>query len=330
MTTTTVADIDIDIDIQPKQMFKGTHYSLSSLYHHDDEPIVVCVHGIGSNLFHYESLTSVLISKGFTVLSYDLIGRGHSKLLTDINDDIVVDGTNNNKTDNYESAYTANSHIKQLKELITFLFYNNDNNNNNNGKKYHLIGHSMGGILAALYANSYPLEILSLTLLAPAGLMDLTIIKYIRSISCIHSMVYNYLHGNDKNYLENELKTAAPGVETTAVHKSYRIKQTIPTTFDAFFQCILHFPLYDCNEQINQLASKHQHIKTFIIWGDNDKTIPLDPSFHRWTTIYETYHHPHLTTKIFPNGRHAFFLQFSDEFNQIYCDYLQINFASTA
>jgi pimeloyl-ACP methyl ester carboxylesterase len=47
--------------------------------------------------------------------------------------------------------YSGESHVRQLRELITELRLHEEG--------YHLVGHSMGGALAALYAAKHPGEV---------------------------------------------------------------------------------------------------------------------------------------------------------------------------
>lgn len=125
-----------------------TFYHLESKEHNLDEPVVVCVHGIGAYHVHFESLRAALVNENFTVLSFDLKGRGHSPFPAAVTDE------------NGDSVFNGDGHVKQMRDLIVGL--------NLHQRKYHLIGHSMGGTIVALYGSKYGAEneILSLTMLA--------------------------------------------------------------------------------------------------------------------------------------------------------------------
>jgi pimeloyl-ACP methyl ester carboxylesterase len=113
---------------------------------------VVCVHGIGSFGGDFEGTCKHMKALGYDVLRYDLIGRGFSAFPAD-------------------GMFGAAAHVAQLRNLIVHLGLSTQARDGHN--KYHMVGHSMGGALVALYASEYTDEIESITLLSPAGLMDL-------------------------------------------------------------------------------------------------------------------------------------------------------------
>ena len=139
----------------------GTHYILQGSA---ERPLVLCVHGIGCYHFYFDELTKSLLDGGFRVLRYDLIGRGFSK---------AVD------------VYDREAHLSQLRALLQHLGLSTT--------PRHVIGHSMGGALALLHVDEDPVPIKSLTLLAPAGLMDGAIFAILRSCTCLHGAVSAFL-----------------------------------------------------------------------------------------------------------------------------------------
>ena len=116
-------------DLPGKLFNNETHYLLESKAFGEDEPLVVCVHGIGSYHVHFESLRAALVEASFTVLSYDLKGRGFSPFPTKTSDDAG------------NSVFNGDGHVKQMRDLIVGLNFHK--------RKYHVIGHSMGGAVAA-------------------------------------------------------------------------------------------------------------------------------------------------------------------------------------
>lgn len=156
----------------PGELYRGTHYILRQYVANNEastEPIgnscrnVVIVHGIGSYFAHFEQFSKYLSEHGYTVLTYDLIGRGYSEYPA-------------------SNKFDEEMHINQLRDLIEGLYFHHS--------KYHIIGHSMGGALAALYADRYSGDISSMIVLSPAGLMDSGVIRLLRGCcSCFQHIV---------------------------------------------------------------------------------------------------------------------------------------------
>ena len=56
--------------------FQGTNYRVRGP---QDGPVVVCVHGIGSFSVCFDGIATAFVERGFRVVTYDLLGRGHSR-----------------------------------------------------------------------------------------------------------------------------------------------------------------------------------------------------------------------------------------------------------
>ena len=113
----------------------STRYQLSG----PGKETVVLVHGFSSPYFIYDNLYDMLVWAGYRVLRYDLIGRGLS--------------------DRPKMKYDADAFVRQLDELTDRLLP---------GKKFTLIGTSMGGIISARFVQMHPDKVTRLILLAPA------------------------------------------------------------------------------------------------------------------------------------------------------------------
>ncbi|MDO4805124.1 MAG: alpha/beta hydrolase [Lachnospiraceae bacterium] len=113
----------------------STRYQLSG----EGNETIVLVHGFSSPYFIYDNLYGQLVSAGYRVLRYDLIGRGLS--------------------DRPKIKYDADTFVRQLNEITDKLL---------SGEKFTLIGTSMGGIIAARFAQMHPGKVCRLILLAPA------------------------------------------------------------------------------------------------------------------------------------------------------------------
>jgi len=142
-------------DPEPRQLNAQTRAGLPGSFaalddgvvHYDlvgpqDGRTVVLVHGGG--LCASDAWTPVadsLVRAGYRVLLYDLYGQGYS--------------------DRPKAVYNPDLFDRQLNQLISRLGIS---------APVDLVGHSMGGLIAATYAARHPERVRSLTLVAPAGL----------------------------------------------------------------------------------------------------------------------------------------------------------------
>jgi pimeloyl-ACP methyl ester carboxylesterase len=109
-------------------------------------------------------------------------------------------------------------------------------------------------------------------------------------------------------------KGAALSIENESVEGMMAIFRKYPHIFEAYWLCVLHFPLSDNEVPIAALA-KHHHIRTMIMWGDKDTAVPMAPSMKRYTDIYKAAGHPGLQTKVYNKAAHCFFLEYAEEFH---------------
>lgn len=97
-------------------------------------PLVLLVHGIGYTRAKWEPQVAPLVSAGFRVVRYDLRGFGESTLP--------------------EEPSEMSHFLSDLRRMLEAL----------GSPRLHLVGHSLGGMIAQLYAVEHPDRVLSLTL----------------------------------------------------------------------------------------------------------------------------------------------------------------------
>lgn len=105
----------------------------------EGEPVIL-VHGIAASTEVWKLLSSFLVQEGYRVICFDLYGRGLS--------------------DRGPGRHEPALFRKQLREVLRALSLE---------RPVHLIGLSMGGLIAADFAAHYPEAIQRLCLIAPAG-----------------------------------------------------------------------------------------------------------------------------------------------------------------
>jgi len=111
------------------------HYEMGG---NPDLPLVILVHGFSTPAYIWDPTFEALAKADFRVLRYDLFGRGYS--------------------DRLKAANDLELFVHQLEVLLPALEIH---------APFHLVGLSMGGLIAAEFAVRHPDRIQSLTLIDP-------------------------------------------------------------------------------------------------------------------------------------------------------------------
>ena len=132
-----------------------THYRLRGPAH---GPLVVLVHGFCGHSRHLDSVAAALRTTAPTtrILQYDNVGRGHSECRG-------------------RAPHTAALFVAQLHEMIEHTLAEAEGNGTTESvgsAGVHLVGYSMGGAIVAAFAERFPQRVLSLALIAPAGMHE--------------------------------------------------------------------------------------------------------------------------------------------------------------
>lgn len=221
------------------ELCNGTHYILSN----GDESceLIVTIHGIDGFSYTFDNLVEAVKNrnnsetnaKKYRVLQYDLIGRGHSE-------------------PNKSNLYTEREHIMQLRNLVEFLGFNK-------AKNYHIIGISMGGALAALYCEQYHTEVKSLTLLAPAGLMHLPELEFVRAIPLLGWLVKYPLHWMEIDPKNSRTFYNKSGVFNDRFEHMFKMKHLAlkhnPHQLEATWQSKLQFPVIGIEDSVSAVSN---------------------------------------------------------------------------
>ena len=105
------------------------------------EPVVV-VHGFGASSDNWNRMAGRLTKK-YRVIAPDMPGWGQSTRID-------------------AASYAYPEQIERLHQFLGALGL----------RRFHLIGHSMGGFISSAYAARYPEEVITLTLIAPHGIAE--------------------------------------------------------------------------------------------------------------------------------------------------------------
>jgi abhydrolase domain-containing protein 6 len=213
----------------------GDHEVFYSGGGHGDETVVM-VHGFSASADNWNRMAA-RIGKRYRVIAPDLPGWGES-------------------TRTESSSYCYPVQVERLHGFIQCLGL----------RRFHLMGHSMGGGISSRYAAQYPDEVISLTLIAPHGMAEPEPSDLAQSVARGDNwLVPTTVAGVDR--LLDKCFGKRPFIPAPVV--KYLAQQVISRsekTGKIFDEIQLNDP---------PLAEKLEHIKapTLIIWGDQDRLI---------------------------------------------------------
>jgi pimeloyl-ACP methyl ester carboxylesterase len=242
------ADEDRRLDAATRRALRGsfapltdgvTHYELTGPA---DGELAVLVGGITIPLFYWDDLTARLHRRGLRTLAYSAYGRGYS--------DRVV-GT-------YDEALF----VRQLADLIAALHL---------APPQHLVGTSMGAVIAMAYAGRHPDAVATLAIVGPAGLDDRPLpMQLLRSDLVGGFIARRFGRGLLEGHLGHNVRDPERSAELVAmVGDAYRYEGSLY----AFFQTLQDFPLHRRQELFRRTGALG--IPSVLMWGDDDQVTPI-------------------------------------------------------
>jgi len=228
-------------------------YSLHRTSSNDNNPLIVCLHGIGSYSFVWESMAMKLTGNGFNVLTLDFYGRGFS--------------------DSPDVKYNGDLFCEQIDGLLKELKLENH--------KIIFFGHSMGGAVATLFASRNIDRISKMVLFAPAGTpvsATSQIGLWLASIPIVSEAAFQYFlpiglqkYPHRPFYLPERIPDTIKFAHTMALEQIKSNKGYVR----AYLSTLRHF------NELTDLSSSYQKIKnssieTLVFWGTKDRVIPYE------------------------------------------------------
>lgn len=206
-------------------------------------PVAVCIHGLTTPNFVWESAARRLAAMGFRVLTYDLFGRGYS--------------------DRPKADQTAAFFLRQLEELLESQGVERD---------FNLLGYSMGGAIATCFAARHPDRPERLVLVASAGLgvNVAPLAEFCRATPILGDWVMTVLGGF---YMRRSLDIQRQNEPRLAYMADY---QKAETHWRGYFRSILSSQRHMLSESLQKehqvLAG--QGLPVLAVWGEADRVIP--------------------------------------------------------
>lgn len=253
-------------------------------------PTVLLIHGLGGSTRYWASTIMNLSQKGFRVVAIDLPGFGRSDLP--------------HKCLNVADYVEVVDFVMSCLRVDTFS----------------IVGCSMGGLVAWMYAAAFPQRISKTILVSPVGIpsaLNRPIRKLRRKPSSIPSPAYMRLPGLGVilkfcAYIAFAKVIAYPVICLAFAHpallndEAFRIMRTSAREMRVVHKGLLiwHGPEHPA-QLLNRIKSP-----TLIVWGAKDRILP------RSGPEYYLGHIPQAKSILYPNSGHVPMLEIPETFNK--------------
>ena len=219
----------------------NTHYVIEG----EGKEWAVLVHGYATPLFIYDKIAAGLVSAGYKVLRYDLLGRG--------------------LTERVKGLYTPALFGDQLEQITDEIIKE---------PSFILFGTSMGGTITTTFTSRRPERVKKLILLAPAG-MHFKAPAYMKlaKIKGIGEILFKTIGGNIlvKNCAKELLYSGAEAQEEYRNKFAYymQYKGMLDATLSSLRNTILNFD----EAAKGYVGVDKAGTQVLVIWGTADATM---------------------------------------------------------
>jgi pimeloyl-ACP methyl ester carboxylesterase len=281
----------IVLDDQVRSSAPGKFINLpdGKTYYEQEGPVdgapVVFINGFSIPVYLWDHNFLPLAQAGFRTLRFDLFGRGYS--------------------DRPNIHYGPDLFVRQLKNLLDALKIKTP---------VHLIGSSMGGIIAAIFTDRHPDLVKKLILIDPAGMMDPPSLPASALSTPIMGELILNLFGN---------QLLLPGMKKDLLNPEafpeYLTKYMPQMKIKGFKRAILSTlrsgMLYHQHDVYLRVGQQERPI--LLLWGKEDQTIPLS------TGKQVKEHLPQAVFQIIDQVGHVPHYELPDLVNPILIDFLK-------
>ncbi|MFH8657995.1 alpha/beta fold hydrolase [Streptomyces afghaniensis] len=218
-----------------------THYELAGP---DGGDVVLLAGGLTVPLFYWDGLAAELRARGLRTLACSAYGRGYS--------------------DRVRATYDETLFVRQLAELKDALDIK---------EPVHLVGTSMGALVAMRFAGRHRESLATLTLAGPAGLIRQKAPPHrlFASDRLTGFVARRFGRRLLESHLGHNVRDPQLSAELAAmVLDAYRYEGSLY----AFFDTLQHLPLSGRTELFRRTGALG--IPTLLLWGDDDKVTPID------------------------------------------------------
>lgn len=226
------------------QLSKGNvHYQLIGPA---DAETVVLIHGLVTPSFIWDNNYQDLVAAGFRVLAYDHFGRGFS--------------------DRPDVNYDRDLYDQQLLELLQKL---------NIKTPVHLVGLSMGGAVATVFADRHPEKVAKLSLIAPAGFpINESLTIKIAQLPIIGDYLMAVL--GDWVIFEGVKDAFIDADKLTGFEAKFKLPLKYAGLQRAILSTLRTMDMNGLSDVYQRVGEQQKPI--LLIWGDQDKVLPISNS----------------------------------------------------
>jgi pimeloyl-ACP methyl ester carboxylesterase len=208
----------------------------------EDGNVVVLVHGLTISSVMWSPNVPPLLAAGFRVVRMDNFGRGLSDRPWRRNDASLFDD--------------------QLLGVLDALGMT---------QAVDLIGGSMGGAIAAVFAASHPERVRRLVLIAPAGKLGRAwAVRRVLHVPVLGDLLFQ-LFGS-RLLVGRMRRESMDAASMEAMESDQRDSLRRPGYLRSVVSTIRHFPLIEIGDVYERVG--RTGIRTLVIWGDRDGVVP--------------------------------------------------------
>jgi pimeloyl-ACP methyl ester carboxylesterase len=252
----------------------------------EDGPVLVMVHGYSTPSFVFNKNVPALVKAGFRVLTYDHFGRGYSDRPA-------------------AARYDADFFDSELTGLLDALNVN---------APVRLLGYSMGGGVAAVFAARHPERVAKLALIAPVGYMP----PPAGSEALLHLPVLgDWLFALvGKSTLVGQFESDAKlGDYTPDMPPLFAEQWNYAGTRDALLSSARYFPYGGLAPEYKKIGKAIT--PTLMIWGTADQTVPFEGAARMKADV------PQAHLLVMQDGTHNVLLNRADAVNKAVAEFFR-------
>lgn len=247
--------------------------------------IIILIHGFSVPCYSWDHTFDSLIKSGFRVLRFDIYGRGYS-------DKPII-------------KYNKTLYDHLLLEVLATLDIDS---------KVDIIGHSMGGAISVVFANSHPELVRRVCLISPAGMtMTQPLALNILKLRGVGEVIMRLL-GDQLLASGLKLDLCNPN-QFPEYFKNYLRQLKYPGFKYSLLSTLRSGFLFHLEKEYKEFGEKN--IDTLLIWGEKDSVIPYSQHEKIIGLV------PNLRFVGVDNVGHASHYEFPERINPILVDFLR-------